>query len=534
MSCGSNGLSNSTGVDDDGDSGGSTFIWGIVFGLLGSIAINTGNNLQSLGIRQLEEKSQAQSKMSSLDGGKGEDEQTKEDEAPAVEEINGCDSQIWVLGTTIFLTGSLLNFASYGLAAQSVLACLEAIQFVTNLAFGKFMLQKRITKRMYIGTAMIVAGTVMAVLFGSKCEYKGTASSLISLYENPAYITYLVLIFVGGIAIQMLHLHHQKLLNEGRPTRNTPIILPVTYAVFSALFGTQSVVQAKCLAELLEAMQNEGEPIFEHWFTYMSLFIWIAFVSVWLYRLNEALGKYDPLFIIPLLQANFIFFAIVSGGIYFKEFNVFTPVMWAGFVIGVIIIFYGLFLLRPEEVIVPMEDYVDVEQQPPCHAPSPEVGKQPPLQSPGAVPISSPDSAMSLPGGGSNNHTPQSKSSPASLATDANTTPGGEENRVSPPPFNHRRSGGGSSFVVKVTSVAQQSMATTYNTPHRPRSTDYAQLTPRSRSPGSPRQLPPINHGGRTPAKNPVSEKPPSSSPSNGTAEKPAGNGNGSTSAESE
>jgi hypothetical protein len=42
-------------------------------------------------------------------------------------------------------------------------------------------------------------------------------------------------------------------------------------------------------------------------------------VSVWLQRLNDALSKFNPLFIIPLLQCMFIFFAILSGGIFFKE-----------------------------------------------------------------------------------------------------------------------------------------------------------------------------------------------------------------------
>ena len=67
----------------------------------------------------------------------------------------------------------------------------------------------------------------------------------------------------------------------------------------------------------------------------------------WLVRLNDALALYDPLFIIPLLQANFIFFAIMSGGIYFQEFNYMTPIMWVGFTSGVIVIFSGLYFLAP-------------------------------------------------------------------------------------------------------------------------------------------------------------------------------------------
>lgn len=36
----------------------------------------------------------------------------------------------------------------------------------------------------------------------------------------------------------------------------------------------------------------------------MVLVYFLVTVAFWLYRLNAALGKYDPLFIIPLLQAR--------------------------------------------------------------------------------------------------------------------------------------------------------------------------------------------------------------------------------------
>ena len=35
-------------------------------------------------------------------------------------------------------------------------------------------------------------------------------------------------------------------------------------------------------------------------------------MAFWLYRLNAALAKYDPLFIIPLLQASYIVLATVA------------------------------------------------------------------------------------------------------------------------------------------------------------------------------------------------------------------------------
>ena len=67
----------------------------------------------------------------------------------------------------MFVSGSLLNFASYAFAPQSMLASLESVQFVTNILFGKFLLKAKVTTKMYIGTVITVLGTVVAVLFSS-------------------------------------------------------------------------------------------------------------------------------------------------------------------------------------------------------------------------------------------------------------------------------------------------------------------------------------------------------------------------------
>jgi hypothetical protein len=42
-------------------------------------------------------------------------------------------NDLWRYGTIIFVTGSLTTFASFGFAAQSLLASLESVQFVSNM-----------------------------------------------------------------------------------------------------------------------------------------------------------------------------------------------------------------------------------------------------------------------------------------------------------------------------------------------------------------------------------------------------------------
>ena len=252
---------------------------------------------------------------------------------------------------------------------------------MTNIIFGKIVFDSNITPHMYVGTLLTVIGTILTVLSGAKTTLEEDSAGLIRRWYQPAWLAYIVLAIGLGVALQTTHLAYKKAAEANEPLWNSKNVLPITYASFSALFGTFSVVLAKCLSELLSAQLEGTEQIFLGWFIYVILIAWLAFTAVWLFRMNEALSLFDPLFIIPLLQVypglqssstrgtaqslclpllwpsrqvNFILFAIVSGGIYFGEFDAFGTTNWVGFLLGVVIICVGIFLMSPEDS---KEDY---------------------------------------------------------------------------------------------------------------------------------------------------------------------------------
>ena len=171
---------------EESSSSNQNWVLGITLGLLGSILINTGNNVQSLGLKQNQDKigtetdtvvvKKRTTSLPSLPKWQNSPPRPSNKEppkrqslpwlspvpasktAPSNHDSNDIEEEsefvvvkvarktspiqsiTWVIGTIIFVSGSLLNFASYAFAAQSMLASLESIQFVTNLIFGKFML----------------------------------------------------------------------------------------------------------------------------------------------------------------------------------------------------------------------------------------------------------------------------------------------------------------------------------------------------------------------------------------------------------
>ena len=93
---------------------------GIALGVVGSVAINLGNNLQALGMTRLEIK-KATAHLEELANGAPPDDTTND-------VIDARESPVWIFGTATFITGSLLTFAAFAFAPQSILASIEGIQ----------------------------------------------------------------------------------------------------------------------------------------------------------------------------------------------------------------------------------------------------------------------------------------------------------------------------------------------------------------------------------------------------------------------
>jgi len=122
-------------------------------------------------------------------------------------------------------------------------------QFVTNIIFGKFLLKSVITTKMYIGTAVTVLGTIIAVLFSSSSKTdEMTIDKLFALWLAPVYIFYLILMGGAIVVISSAYKTFELAEEKGVPLPYTHILKPLMYSTWSALFGTQSVVQAKVSA----------------------------------------------------------------------------------------------------------------------------------------------------------------------------------------------------------------------------------------------------------------------------------------------
>lgn len=366
------------------------YIWigvGIFLGTLGSVLINLGNNLQALGMHRtnaLKAKPRWAAATNSLPTRAHSGQVTSiariaRDVLPADSDKTRSELRKWRLvhwfGTFIFVFGSFINFAAFALAAASVLAPLEAVQFITNLVFGSIVHGHTISGKMKIGSVLTAMGTIIAVSFGPMSVNEFEIDDLLCFWEAPLWIAYVVLAYAAAMLIMIYWYFANQQLEKSRaeqasaapptahrngngppaaalaavkPWKYSMTFLPVAYALSSALIGTQSVVQAKCLSEIVSMLVlGKAEQTMSSFFTYVVIAYFIGTVGFWLYRLNDALGKYDTLFIIPLLQASYIIFATIAGGTYFQEFATLGWGQFLAFFGGIAVMLVGLCLLIP-------------------------------------------------------------------------------------------------------------------------------------------------------------------------------------------
>jgi uncharacterized membrane protein len=262
---------------------------------------------------------------------------------------------MWINGTIIYVSGALLLFASFALAPASLLAPLESIQFVTNVIFGRFVLKRTVTPKMIFGTCLIVSGTIIALCSGPHVDPVLTLDQLTAHWHAQSWLIFLAAVAsIAAIAWIVHHLCNYQVA-RGRFFPWPKMVSPLTYALYSAIIGTQSVVEAKCMSSMVAIWLTGKDDIWKNPYTYACVIGWIPLVAVWLYQLNNALSIYDPLFMIPLLQANFILFAVLSGGVFFGEFDNLTASQWIGFMSGVIVMFLGLYFLASASLAMERE-----------------------------------------------------------------------------------------------------------------------------------------------------------------------------------
>ncbi|XP_076923442.1 putative magnesium transporter NIPA8 isoform X2 [Bidens hawaiensis] len=309
------------------------WVIGAFINLFGSIAINFGTNLLKLGHDERERHSIL-----------GEGINKKTILRPII------SFQSWRIGILFFAFGNALNFISFGYAAQSLLSALGSVQFVSNIVFAHFVLNKTVTVKVLVATAFIVLGNTSLVAFGNHQSPVYTQDQLAEKYINITFLFYCLLLMA---VVAMHHYVYRRgellLAISGKEVmRYWKLLLPFSFAVVSGAIGSCSVLFAKSLSNLLRLSMTSSYHL-DSWFTYSILLMFLCTAAFWMTRLNEGLAQFDAILIVPMFQIAWTFFSICTGFVYFQEYQVLNALRTVMFILGMISVFIGISLLAPDE-----------------------------------------------------------------------------------------------------------------------------------------------------------------------------------------
>uniref|UniRef100_A0A804PHV1 Probable magnesium transporter n=2 Tax=Zea mays TaxID=4577 RepID=A0A804PHV1_MAIZE len=310
------------------------WIIGALINIVGSVAINFGTNLLKLGHDQRE-------KLSSINNSEGNEKFVPK---------SVMHFQTWRIGILFFAAGNCLNFMSFAYAAQSLLAALGSIQFVSNIAFAYFVLNKTISVKVMVATTFIVFGNIFLVSFGNHQSPVYTPEQLIAKYSNLVFVLYCMsLVFVVAFN-HYLYRSGETIISNSSKDAGTywRTMLPFSYAVVSGAIGSCSVLFAKSLSNMLRLTMSSRYE-FHSWFTYSIVLLFLCTAGFWMARLNEGLSLFDAILIVPMFQIAWTFFSICTGFVYFQEYQVFDTLRIIMFVLGMTFVFVGISLLAPDD-----------------------------------------------------------------------------------------------------------------------------------------------------------------------------------------
>lgn len=237
------------------------WFWGTAINVVGSVVINLGTNLIKLSHLHREQSIVCNLRTTPF-----------------------YQSPTWLLGVMLFAFGNVANFISFGFAAQSMLSALGSVQFVSNVIFSSQICDEAITPRILISTLWIVIGNCCIVLFADPKTNDFSAEDLWNLYIRQDYIIYMLALFIVAVSSHIVYRHIDQnacsAREEGFAPEPIESLLPIIYALVSAIIGTQSVMLAKSISILLKTSIVDSNQMADPGL-YLVVILWLSTMSFW-------------------------------------------------------------------------------------------------------------------------------------------------------------------------------------------------------------------------------------------------------------
>jgi len=264
-------------------------------------------------------------------------------------------------GAACIFIGTINWLISAAYAPQSILAAIGSLHLLWKIFWHVWLFGYKITLKNLFGT-FCIAGGLLLIVFERPVENEEVQYSLSQLfhfYSSLPYVTYLTCICILYMSFSILIPFVQK--------QRWMYLEAFLFSSQTAMLGTQSLVLGKTMSTLarlhLERLIELKKPFNLVFFLVVCIFCLIS-TFFWIWRVGEGRTQYQAIPCIECLdQSLWILFSMVSGGIYFQEFEHFNLHSKLIFTYGCSLLVFGMYFLtrenEPENSDTTLEDLKD-------------------------------------------------------------------------------------------------------------------------------------------------------------------------------
>lgn len=263
--------------------------------------------------------------------------------------VNYTKQRVWQLGFFLTILGSFFDFAALAFAAQSIVAPLGSLTLVCNTIFAPCMLGEEIRRQDIFATFAIILGSSIAVATASHQDDFIDTSDLFELFTQGRFVAYIVVVCGVIAALRYAVFWARRIKKTQGRERYLQVVKyhRFCYAAAAGVMGAQSVLFAKCTAQLLANTIAGKGIMFVHPWTYFVLLmlgLTIFFQVKWL---NSGLRLFPSVVIVPTFQSFWILVSVLSGMAFFGEYKAFAAAEWKGglFGVGILLTIAGVYML---------------------------------------------------------------------------------------------------------------------------------------------------------------------------------------------
>jgi magnesium transporter len=272
-------------------------------------------------------------------------------------------SKLWMLGLGMIILGSICDFAALAFGAQSIIAPLGSLTLVSNVFFAPCLLGETLTPRDIYATITICCGATVAIIFASHKDTIYGLKQLFGFYEQPRFGLYAIFVMATMGALWSAIQYMERIRRENPKSRQYRELIKYhrfCYAALSGTVGAQSVLFAKCSAELIvNTFIGEGFLLsyYQTWMVFICMGATIFLQIKWM---NEGLQRFEALYIVPVFMSFWILISVVAGLVFFGEYAEMNSKQAMMFPFGVMMTIVGVYFLSQRGV----DDHENsVEQQ---------------------------------------------------------------------------------------------------------------------------------------------------------------------------